>query len=113
MTDAYLTLQDLKARGWTPGMIRALLDPYDHERWINKRGHRLPKPIKLYLGTRVVQIEATEAFGHARERAGAHQVVMLKAVQTRQVVNTRALARYEALSLPSTGASSRAGREGS
>ncbi|UQN10114.1 hypothetical protein [Deinococcus sp. QL22] len=81
-------------------MIKSLLDPHDHERWTNKHGRRMPKPIKLYLEARVMQVEATETFAHARERASAHQVVMLKAVQTRQLVNTRALARYEALPLP-------------
>lgn len=47
-----------------------------------------------------MQLETTEAFQHAQERARAHGVLMLKAAQTRQAWEVRTLTRYEALSLP-------------
>lgn len=100
MADPYLTLQDLKARGWTLGMVRALLGAQDHERATNKLGHQLAKPIKLYLETRVLQIETSRAFVEAKARASAHQALMFKALQTRQTWAAQGLARYEALTLP-------------
>lgn len=100
MTDPYLTTEELKARGWTLGMIRALLGTSDHERWTNRIGHRTAKSVKLYLATRVVQVERTEAFTHAKEHAETHRALMVKASQTRKVWEARILAQYEALSLP-------------
>jgi hypothetical protein len=81
-------------------MIRALLGTYDHERWTNRLGYQTPKSIKLYLETRVVQVESTEAFTHAREDAEAHGALMLRASQTRKAWEARILAQYEALPLP-------------
>ncbi|WP_019011677.1 hypothetical protein [Deinococcus aquatilis] len=100
MTDPYLTLQDLRARGWSLGMIQALLGAHDHERWTNKLGHQVSKPVKLFLTTRVVQLEATEAFTRARERACAQGVLMRQVAQTRRAWEAQAAARYEALALP-------------
>lgn len=100
MIDLYLTTEDLKARGWTLGIIRALLGTHDHERWSNKLGHQMSQPSKLYLESRVVHLETSEAFVYAAERAKAHQVQMLKAAQTRQALASQAVARYEALCPP-------------
>lgn len=100
MTDPYLTIQDLCARGWTLGMIRALLGAHDHERWTNKLGHQMSKSIKLYLETRVVHLESSEAFTRAQKRAQAHGAQMLKASQTRQDWEVKTVAQYDALSLP-------------
>jgi hypothetical protein len=100
MTDLYLTTEELKARGWTLGIIQALLGAHDHKCWINKLGHQMSQPSKLYLEKRVVQLEASEAFVCAAERARIHQVQMRKAAQTRQALASQAVARYEALCLP-------------
>lgn len=100
MTDPYLTLQDLRARGWSLGMIQALLGAHDQERWTNRFGHHVSKPVKLFLITRVVQVEATEAFTRAGDQARAHGVVMRQVVQTPRTREAQAAARYEALALP-------------
>ncbi len=100
MTDSYLTVQDLHARGWSLGMIRVVLGTYDHERWTNKFGQRMPKSIKLYLDTRVLEAETTYVFLSAKERAQAHSLQMRKASQNRQARDAKSLAEYEALPLP-------------
>ncbi|WP_211214802.1 hypothetical protein [Deinococcus aquatilis] len=82
-------------------MIRTLLDPHDHERQTNKLGHQRTRPSKLYLETRVLQVEATEAFAQARERASVHQATMVRAHQTRQARDRTLVERYESLALPS------------
>jgi hypothetical protein len=100
MTNPYLTVQELQARRWSRGMIRALLGASDHERWTNRLSYQTPKAIKLYLKTRVVQLESAEAFTRAQEDAQAHGALMLRASQTRKAWQVRILAQYEALPLP-------------
>ncbi|UQN10115.1 hypothetical protein [Deinococcus sp. QL22] len=100
MTAPFLSLQDLEARGWSRTMIRTLLGAHDQEQMTNKLGQRMNQPARLYRTARVMELEATEAFARAQERARAHAVGMLKAKQTRQAWQTELVARYEALPLP-------------
>ncbi|MFB9994795.1 hypothetical protein ACFFLM_22840 [Deinococcus oregonensis] len=100
MTTSVLSVQDLKARGWSPTMIRTLLGAHDQERTTNRLGRGMDKPARLYQEARVMELEATEAFMQARERAEAHRAAMVKANQTRQAWQAEMVARYEALPLP-------------
>jgi hypothetical protein len=100
MTTLFLSVKDLKSRGWSPTMIRTLLGAHDHERTTNRLGRGMDKPARLYREDRVVNLEATEEFARARERAEAHRAAMVKAKQTRQAWQDEMVARYEALSLP-------------
>jgi hypothetical protein len=64
----YLTTHALKERGWTATMIAALLPT--HDAW-RAAYVRLPgnAPVKLYLRTRVEEVEFSEEFLIAQERA--------------------------------------------
>lgn len=73
----YLATQDLKERGWTPGLIRRFLGEHDLTRENGlKMGRRRLPPVKLYREERVQEAERDEAFllgqaraADARERA--------------------------------------------
>jgi hypothetical protein len=64
----YLTTQALKERGWTATMIAALLPHHDAARtaYVRLPGKAL---VKLYLRTRVEEVELSEEFLIAQERA--------------------------------------------
>jgi hypothetical protein len=64
----YLTTHALKERGWTATMIAALLPHHDATRTAYVR---LPgnAPVKLYLRTRVEEVELSEEFLIEQERA--------------------------------------------
>lgn len=65
----YLATQDLKERGWTPGLIRKFLGEHDLTRENGlKMGRRRLPPVKLYREDRVLDAEREEAFlvGQAR-----------------------------------------------
>ncbi|MFB9990502.1 hypothetical protein ACFFLM_00670 [Deinococcus oregonensis] len=100
MTAPSLTIQDLKARGWSKTMIRTLLGTHDQEQMSNKLGKRMDKPGLQIQPARVVELEATDAFVQAQERARAHARGMVKAKQSRQAWEAELVARYEALPLP-------------
>jgi len=73
----FLATQDLKERGWTPGLIRRFLGEHDQTRPYGlKMGRRRLPPVKLYREERVLDAERDEAFlvgqaraADARERA--------------------------------------------
>lgn len=73
----FLATQDLKERGWTPGLIRRFLGEHDDTRPNGlKMGRRRLPPVKLYREERVQDAERDEAFlvgqaraADARERA--------------------------------------------
>lgn len=65
----FLATQDLKERGWTPGLIRKFLGEHDDTRPNGlKMGRRRLPPVKLYREERVLDAEREEAFlvGQAR-----------------------------------------------
>lgn len=65
----FLATQDLKERGWTPGLIRKFLGEHDDTRPNGlKMGRRRLPPVKLYREDRVLDAEREEAFlvGQAR-----------------------------------------------
>ena len=64
----YLTTHALKERGWTATMITALLPRPDAERtaYVRLPGNAL---VKLYLRTRVEEVDLSEEFLIEQERA--------------------------------------------
>ncbi|MDL2345190.1 hypothetical protein QOL99_13660 [Deinococcus sp. MIMF12] len=65
----FLATQDLKERGWTPGLIRKFLGEHDLTRPNGlKMGRRRLPPVKLYREERVLDAERQEPFlvGQAR-----------------------------------------------
>lgn len=89
----YLTTHALKERGWTTTMIAALLPQHDAARtaYVRLPGQAL---VKLYLRTRVEEVELSEEFliyqekaAKAKERRGSaartaqHQALLKRCVQ--------------------------------
>ncbi|RZJ92394.1 MAG: hypothetical protein EOO60_07130, partial [Hymenobacter sp.] len=64
----YLTTYDLKERGWTATMIAELLPQHDASRaaYIRMPGNA---PVKLYLRTRVEEVELSDEFLIGQEKA--------------------------------------------
>ena len=83
-----LTPHDLKARGWTPAMIRDLLGSPDATRptdlLVGTRNRRVDGTVKLYDEARVTQAETTEAFARAQTAARVRQDTAEKAQAARQ-----------------------------
>lgn len=66
----FLATQDLKERGWTPGLIRRFLGEHDGTRPNGlKMGRRRLPPVKLYREDRVLDTEREDAFLVAQARA--------------------------------------------
>ncbi|HEY1175462.1 MAG TPA: hypothetical protein VGF17_04840, partial [Phytomonospora sp.] len=65
-TEAYVSRSELTRRGWTPSMVRDLLDPPDqtHPNPVMKSR----APMRMYALSRVGKVEATEDFRVRRER---------------------------------------------
>nr|WP_221269626.1 hypothetical protein [Deinococcus budaensis] len=65
-----MATQDLKERGWTPGLIRKFLGEHDDTRPNGlKMGRRRLPPVKLYREQRVLDAEREETFLVAQARA--------------------------------------------
>lgn len=79
----YLTTHALKERGWTATMIAALLPHHDAARTAHIRlpGNAL---VKLYLRTRVEEVELSEAFLIEQERAAKAKARRGSAARTAQ-----------------------------
>ena len=79
----YLTTHALKERGWTATMIAALLPHHDATRtsYVRVPGNAL---VKLYLRTRVEEVELSEEFLIAQERATKAKARRGSADQTAQ-----------------------------
>lgn len=74
-------LAELKRRGWTDALIRELVGQCDltsPNPW-----YRSAPRLKLYLKTRIYEIEATKEFSKFQERARARQESAARAVETR------------------------------
>ncbi|MFG3497031.1 hypothetical protein [Streptomyces sp. NPDC047928] len=85
MTDrsVYMTLEGLRRRGWTDGMVHALLGEPD----VQGRNPRLwsVAPVRLYLLARVEAVERTPEFGPcARAGAGPDATVARAAAERRR-----------------------------
>lgn len=66
----FLATQDLKDRGWTPALIGKFLGEHDATRQNGLRmGRRRLPPVKLYLETRVTEVERQDSFLAAQARA--------------------------------------------
>ncbi|UQN10728.1 hypothetical protein [Deinococcus sp. QL22] len=104
MKPPVLSTFQLKERGWTDAMIRDLLGPHDRERRselrVGRRDRLADDKVKLYLEDRVVQVETTEAFAVAQDRARMRQDSAAKAAETRHANQLAQLARYDALPMP-------------
>jgi hypothetical protein len=79
----YLTTHALKERGWTATMIAALLPRHDAERtaYVRLPGNAL---VKLYLRTRVEEVELSEEFLIEQERASKAKARRGSAARTAQ-----------------------------
>jgi hypothetical protein len=79
----YLTTHALKERGWTATMIAALLPAHDAWRaaYVRVPGNA---PVKLYLRTRVEEVELSEKFLMAQERASKAKARRGSAARTAQ-----------------------------
>ncbi|GIG71303.1 hypothetical protein [Phytomonospora endophytica] len=65
-TEAYVSRSELARRGWTPAMIRDLLDPPDQTHPNPVMSSRAP--MRMYALSRVGKVEATEEFRVRRDR---------------------------------------------
>jgi hypothetical protein len=79
----YLTTQALKERGWTATMIATLLPHHDAARtsYVRLPGNAL---VKLYLRTRVEEVELSEEFLIEQERASKAKARRGSAARTAQ-----------------------------
>jgi hypothetical protein len=79
----YLTTHALKERGWTATMIATLLPRHDAERtaYVRLPGNAL---VKLYLRTRVEEVELSEEFLIEQERASKAKARRGSAARTAQ-----------------------------
>lgn len=79
----YLTTHALKERGWTATMIAALLPRHDAERtsYVRLPGNAL---VKLYLRTRVEEVELSEEFLIEQEKASKAKARRGSAARTAQ-----------------------------
>lgn len=84
---------ELKERGWTPGMIKDLLGSHDAERAsdirVGSRGRRAGGTVKLYRQTRVEEMERTQRYADAEDRARAAQDRAQTAADTRRATRER------------------------
>jgi hypothetical protein len=101
MSVPLLSVEELKARGWTPAMIRDLLqspdqeepNPQQLERSLETRDRALP----LYLETRVIEAEAAEGFTDAWARGQLRLQAAARGAQARQQRQAAQLARHAAV----------------
>lgn len=88
--NGHFTAAELRERGWSPSMIRALLDPPD--RRAPNPVFRSAAPTRLYEVERVVLAEETEAFTALRDRAERRSRAALLAAERRRGDTLAALA---------------------
>jgi hypothetical protein len=85
LNDEYLSAMALAERGWTPAMVRALLDPPDATKPNPK--YRSAAPMRLYALARVEATEGTDEF-RDRQRAACRRAAMSRAVADRHRAET-------------------------
>jgi hypothetical protein len=95
----FLATQDLKERGWTPGLIRRFLGDHDQTRENGlKMGRRRLPPVKLYREERVLEAERAENFlvGQARAADARERAERARATReaTRAALLTAAAGSY-------------------
>ncbi|GGP87813.1 hypothetical protein [Streptosporangium pseudovulgare] len=80
--NSHFTVVELRERGWSPAMIRALLDPPDQ--LAPNPVFRSAAPMRLYEAKRVLLAEETEAFTALRARAERRSRTALLAAERRR-----------------------------
>lgn len=78
----YLITRDLRARGWTGGLIKRFLPKPDSTS--TNPHYQSAAPVKLYSASRVRRIEATKKFQAAREKVAGRKAGAAQAVRTKR-----------------------------